>query len=159
MFEHVGKAMLPTFFQKAWHLLRPGGVFLNHGIALGKPRPPGRTSFSRRYVFPDGELVLLSTSLQIAEPIGFEIRDVESLREHYALTLSHWLKRLDARHEEVRLCTDETTYRIWRIYMAGAADGFRTGLYNVYQTIFVKPNHGQSGLPLTRADWYVDKKS
>ena len=86
MFEHVGEALLPTYFQQAWHLLRPGGVFLNHGIASNTTLPLQHgPTFSSKYVFPDGELVPISSTLQAAEKCGFEVRDVESLREHYAL--------------------------------------------------------------------------
>jgi cyclopropane-fatty-acyl-phospholipid synthase len=154
MFEHVGEKKLAEYFQQAWRLLRPGGVFLNHGIALGGPRP-GRTAFARRYVFPDGDIVPLTTTLPIVASVGFEIRDVESLREHYALTLSRWIERLEAHHEEACQATDEATYRTWRLYMAGAAEGFQGGVYNIYQTLLVKPDHGRSGLSLTRADWYA----
>jgi cyclopropane-fatty-acyl-phospholipid synthase len=154
MIEHVGQKKLTEYFRQAWRLLRPGGVFLNHGIALGGPRP-SRTTFARRYVFPDGEIVPLTTSLLSATSCGFEIRDVESLREHYALTLARWVERLEARHDKARQATDEATYRTLPLYMAGASEGFQSGIYNIYQTLLVKPDHGRSGLPLTRADWYV----
>ncbi len=155
MFEHVGEALLPTYFEQAWRVLRPGGVFLNHGIA----RPMAVTalskdSFALHYVFPDGELVPISTTLRIAEASGFEVRDVESLREHYMLTLRHWVRRLEARADEARRLTSDVTYRIWRLYMSGAAHGFRVGTSNIYQALLAKPAHGESGLPLTRADWY-----
>ncbi len=154
MFEHVGEALLPEYFRQAWDLLRPGGVFLNHGIAYSAIYRRRGPSFTDRYVFPGGELVPLSTSLRAAELSGFEVRDVESLREHYGLTLHHWVRRLEAHAEEARRITDDTTYRIWRIYMAGSAHGLRSGRLNLYQTLFAKPLHGQSGLPLTRDDWY-----
>jgi len=83
MFEHVGAALLPPYFHLAWRLLKPGGVFLNHGIAnTVADRPPPGPSFSDTYVFPDGELVPISTTLRAAEEAGFKVRDVESLREH-----------------------------------------------------------------------------
>jgi cyclopropane-fatty-acyl-phospholipid synthase len=155
MFEHVGGKMLPIYFQKAYSLLRPGGVFFNHGIALsgweGKPRGQ---AFSQRYVFPDGELKPIHITLKAAEQTRLEVRDVESLREHYMLTVKNWLSRLEARAEEARKLTNETTYRIWRFYLAGAYDGFRAVRINLYQTLLVKPDRGISGLPLTRADWY-----
>jgi len=190
MFEHVGESMLPEYFTLAWRLLRPGGIFLNHGIACrpclslpvrqaggrprkirGRPRQSpdwsgqirGRQanepvrqgpSFSDRYVFPDGELVPISTTARIAEMIGFEVRDVESLREHYALTLRHWVRRLEAQHDNARRITDEVTYRVWRLHMSGSADGFHTGRLNVYQMLLAKADRGESSLPLTRADWY-----
>jgi cyclopropane-fatty-acyl-phospholipid synthase len=155
MFEHVGGKMLPVYFQKAHSLLRPGGVFLNHGIALsGWERKPRGQPFSQRYVFPDGELKPIHATLKAAEQARLEVRDVESLREHYILTLQNWLRRLEENAEEARRLTNETTYRIWRLYMAGSADGFRATRGNIYQTLLVKPDRGVSGLPLTRTDWY-----
>jgi cyclopropane-fatty-acyl-phospholipid synthase len=156
MFEHVGEVQLPLYFAGARRLLRPRGVFLNHGIAAPRsesdPRPP---SFSERYVFPDGELQPIHTTLQAAAESGFEVRDVESLREHYALTLRHWIRRLEAHHDEAVRCTDEPTFRVWRLFMSGSAYGFATGRHNVYQALLVNSENGNSGLPLTREDWYL----
>ena len=156
MFEHVGAAMLPKYFQKAYQLLKPGGVFLNHGIANRATEKPAKgPSFSDVYVFPDGELVPIHVTLKAAEETGFEVRDVESLREHYALTLRHWVRRLEANHIQALQYVDEPTYRVWRLFMSGSAHGFTSGRLNVYQTLLVKPGEkGQSGLPLTRDDWY-----
>jgi cyclopropane-fatty-acyl-phospholipid synthase len=157
MFEHVGERNLPSYFRRAGALLKPGGVFLNHGIALrGAERWNRGRTFSNAYVFPDGELVPLHVTLEAAELSGFEVRDVESLREHYALTLRHWVRRLEARHEEALRFVSEPTYRVWRLYMSGSVHGFSSGRLNVYQTLLVKPGEGgASGLPLTRMDWYV----
>jgi cyclopropane-fatty-acyl-phospholipid synthase len=155
MFEQIGGEMLPVYFQKAHSLLRPGGVFLNHGISMSSwVRHQRNLAFSQRYVFPDGELTPIHTTLQAAEQANLEVRDVESLREHYILTLQNWVRRLEAHAEKARKLTNETAYRIWRIYMAGAADGFRAARLNLYQTLLVKPDRGVSGLPMTRVDWY-----
>ena len=154
MFEHVGETLLPEYFRVAWNLLRPGGVFLNQGIAYSATYHRRGPSFTDRYVFPDGELLPISTSLREAELGGFELKDVESLREHYTLTLHHWLQRLEAHQDEARRITDDTTYRIWRLYMAGSINAFRSGRLNIYQSLFSKSLHGHSGLPLMRADWY-----
>ncbi|MDP2208558.1 MAG: cyclopropane-fatty-acyl-phospholipid synthase family protein [Bacteroidota bacterium] len=156
MFEHVGESKLPEYFERAWRLLRQGGVFLNHGIASGFNQPKiNNASFSERYIFPDSQLLPISTSLRVAESSGFKVRDVENLREHYMLTLRNWRRRLEAHHEEASRLTDEPTYRIWRLSQAGSAYGFQTGRHNIYQALFVKPVQGESKLPLTRADWYV----
>jgi cyclopropane-fatty-acyl-phospholipid synthase len=156
MFEHVGEALLPTYFQQAWRLLRPGGVFLNHGIATVISDPPPRDSaFNQRYVFPDGALVPISTTLRIAEESGFEVRDVEGLREHYALTLRQWVRRLESHAEEARRLTSDVTYRIWRIYMSASNHAFQTRAANIYQSLLSKPDRGNSHLPLTRAGWYA----
>ena len=157
MFEHVGKALLPTYFRLAYALLEPGGVFLNHGIAnTVADQPVNGPTFSDTYVFPDGELVPISTTARAAEEAGFEVRDVESLREHYALTLRHWVRRLEANYEQALADVDEPIYRVWRLFMSGSAHGFTVGRLNLYQTLLVKPDRdGHSGLPLTRAAWYA----
>jgi cyclopropane-fatty-acyl-phospholipid synthase len=157
MFEHVGEARFPEYFHRAWDLLRPGGVFLNHGIAQSATYHRRGPSFTDHYVFPGGDLVPINSSLRAAELTGFEVRDVESLREHYALTLHHWVRRLESHATEARRITSDTTYRIWRLYMAGSAHAFRSGRLNVYQTLLSKPSLGRSDLPLTRDDWYPTK--
>ena len=155
MFEHVGEARLPDYFSRAYRLLRPGGAFMNHGISRNPNVPVRRgPTFISRHVFPDGELVPIGITLRAAEGSGFEVRDVESLREHYALTLGQWVRRLEDNADEARRIVDETTYRVWRLYMAGSVHGFRTGRINVYQALLIRPDRGESGLPLTRADWY-----
>jgi cyclopropane fatty-acyl-phospholipid synthase-like methyltransferase len=110
--------------------------------------------FIDKYVFPDGELVPLNVTVGAAESAKFEVRDVESLREHYALTLRQWVRRLESRAERARRIVGETTYRVWRLYMAGSAHAFTTGRLNLYQVLLSKPAHGESHLPLTREDWY-----
>ncbi len=156
MFEHVGEKLLPIYFRRALQLLRPGGVFLNHGIASETAlQMQQRESFVSTYVFPDGELVPISSTLRAAERSGFEVRDVESLREHYVLTLRHWLQRLEAHADEARKLTSDITYRIWRLYIAGSAYSFQVGRNNIYQALLAKSEQGESRLPLTRADWYA----
>jgi cyclopropane-fatty-acyl-phospholipid synthase len=164
MFEHVGRARLDEYFRQAYRLLKPRGVFLNHGIAAnGTSRPSNRLtrfaapqSFVDHYVFPDGELVPIHDALEFAERAGFEVRDVESWREHYARTLRHWVSRLEAHYNDARRVVDERTYRVWRLYMAASAHAFDSAMVNVYQAVLGKPDaHGVSGLPWTREDWYA----
>jgi len=85
---------------------------------------------------------------------GFEIRDVENLREHYVLTLENWVRRLEVSRESALSLVGEVSYRIFRLYMAGATLGFRYGTYALNQVLVAKPNDGVASLPLTRADWY-----
>ena len=156
MFEHVAREALPAYFETCMRLLKPGGVFLNHGI--GEPPNVAQRrggSFTMAYVFPDCELVPISTSLAAAEGAGFEVRDVESLREHYVLTARAWRRRLEAARDEALELVDEVTYRTWRLAMAGCAYGFATHRLNVWQSLLGKPERGRSGLPLTREDWYA----
>jgi cyclopropane-fatty-acyl-phospholipid synthase len=154
MFEHVGLRNLPQYFSIARQLLRPGGLFLNHGIARSPSAAERRDSFIDQYVFPDGKLVTLTQVIQAAESAGLEVRDVENLREHYELTLRHWVEGL--RHNAAKLLAwvAEPTYRIWQLYMAGSAAAFRRGDIAVYQVLLSRLDHGKSRLPLVREDWY-----
>jgi cyclopropane-fatty-acyl-phospholipid synthase len=157
MFEHVAPDALEDYFRHARRQLRAGGVFLAHGIA-GSPTAPPRSgpTFLDSYVFPDHGVVPVSTMLTAAERAGFEPRDLESLREHYALTLRRWRERLEARRDEAVRVTDEAVYRIWRLMFAGSAYRFDKGHANVYQALLGKPDaHGATRVPLSRADWYV----
>jgi len=155
MVEHVGEDMLPQYFAKAFKLLRPGGVFLNHGIARASlAQAHNGPTFIDRYVFPDGDIAPIESVLREAGLGGFEVRDVENLREHYVLTLRHWVRNLENHAGQARQAADESTYRTWRLYMAGSAHFFETGRLNVYQSLLAKSTDGNSGLPLTREDWY-----
>ncbi|MGH9598705.1 MAG: class I SAM-dependent methyltransferase [Terracidiphilus sp.] len=154
MFEHVGLRNLPLYFRIARRLLRPGGLFLNHAIARSPLSPIPPNSFIGRYVFPDGQLVTLSQALNAAEAQGFEVRDVENLREHYELTLRRWVKGLQENADALLGLVSKTTYRIWLLYMAGSAAAFRRGDIAIYQTLLSRPEKGNSRLPLTREDLY-----
>jgi cyclopropane-fatty-acyl-phospholipid synthase len=167
MFEHVGRAKLGVYFNQAYRLLKPGGLFLNHGIVVVAPNIlPGlaarvtsvfwrSNSFMQRYVFPDGELVRPYEALRSAENAGFETRDVESLREHYPLTLRHWRRRLEAQHEQAVQLVGKATYRTWRFYMGCVAWAFNAGRIGVSQMLFCKQlPDGSSNLPFNRADVY-----
>lgn len=156
MAEHVGSEHLRAYFDKAFSLLKPGGVFLNHAIGEGvRARPTRGGSFIQDYVFPDSDLQRIPFVLSAAEASGFEVRDLENLREHYTLTLRHWVHRLESAREAARKFVDDVTLRVWRLYMAGSAHGFDRGRLAVYQTLLSKPDpRGNSRLPLTRSDWY-----
>ena len=167
MCEHVGHARLPGYFAAAWNALRPGGLFLNHCIVSGQDPMGGRRRslrkllwregrFTDRHVFPDGQLPVLGPMLEVAEAQGFETRDVESLREHYALTLRHWVRRLEAAREEAIGLTSPGTYRTWRIYMANSARQFAAGRMGLAQALLARCDaRGLAGVPATRADLYV----
>src|SRR5262249_22206875 len=147
---HVGESMLPVYSRQAWQLLKPGGVFLNHVIALhiGDPLPVG-LPFNYLYIFPDGQLEPISTTLRVAEATGFELRDVECLREHYILRGRHWEGRLITQADKVRQRTSEFTYRVYRLSLAAAIFGFVIAQPTISQSLLVKPQDGRSGLPLT----------
>jgi cyclopropane-fatty-acyl-phospholipid synthase len=159
MVEHVGEINLVEYFRRVFRSLRPGGLFLNVGIGAPQLRVTHQhAAFGDLYVFPDGEVPPIGTIAQSAESAGLEVRDVENLREHYALTLRHWVRRMEQNAEQARRLVDEVTYRIWRLHMAGSAYFFQSGKLNLYQTLLVKNDRGKSGLPLTRADGYAKQE-
>ncbi len=154
MFEHIGVANFSRYFGIIKKVLKPGGLFLNHGITndTGWQDTP-ITRFMNRYVFPDGELARISEVEDAMEKAGFEIIDVEGLRRHYALTLRHWVEALERHHEQAVAMVGEATYRLWRLYMAGCAYFFDEGSTNVYQ-VLVAPACQPLATPLRRDDLY-----
>ncbi|HVX38604.1 MAG TPA: cyclopropane-fatty-acyl-phospholipid synthase family protein [Gemmatimonadaceae bacterium] len=169
MIEHVGEGRLDEYFDAAFHALRPGGLFLNHGIVSVEAARPSskmdavwarlwkRGAFIDRYVFPDGELVPIATVIAAAERNGFELRDAENLREHYVTTLRHWVDRLEHHDAEARALVGEVTYRVWRLYMAASAYAFDTGRIGIVQSLLAKVDeHGNTSAPRSRADLYLN---
>lgn len=153
MFEHVGRERLAEYFSHLRELLRPRGRLLNHGISKPpEPRRRRRSTFVNRYVFPDGELHEVGTVISLMQELGFEVRDVESLREHYALTLRLWVANLEAARDEAVRLVGEGRYRVWRLYMAASARMMEAGRLQVHQVLAVRPQAGASGLPLRRGD-------
>ena len=167
MVEHVGVDHLPGYFRSVYQALKPGGLFLNHGIvSMEAALPLGwrkrlerklwrRDAFIDQYVFPDGKLGPLQAVIGAAEAAGFETRDAESLREHYALTLDQWISRLRRNQEIATALVGDTTYRVWRLYMTASSRAFSAAQLNVVQTLLSKPRDGRASLPLTRRDLYV----
>jgi len=155
MFEHVGRARLALYFRRLYELLRPGGRLLNHGIS----RPPGRRprfarrGFVDRYVFPDGELHEVGSVVSAIQHAGLEARHLESLRDHYAVTLRHWVENLESRWEEAVTEAGAARARIWRLYMAGSVLGFEAGRLQVHQVLAVRADRGLSGMPLRPGSW------
>ncbi|HEY3112972.1 MAG TPA: cyclopropane-fatty-acyl-phospholipid synthase family protein [Gemmatimonadaceae bacterium] len=169
MVEHVGLSNLPVYFASAFRALKPGGLFLNHGIvSLREARPKSvrekifkklwkADAFIDTYVFPDGKLTAAHDVVSAAEASGFEVRDVESLREHYAITLRHWVKSLEEKSRDAMALVGNHTFRVWRLYMAASANAFATAGINVIQTLLAKPDaQGHSNIPLTRDDLYAE---
>jgi cyclopropane-fatty-acyl-phospholipid synthase len=169
MIEHVGISHLTTYFESAFRALKPGGLFLNHGIvSLGEARPKSvrekifrkfwrADAFIDTYVFPDGKLTATDDVISAAEASGFEVRDVESLREHYAMTLRHWVRSLEEKSSDALSLVGNHTFRVWRLYMAASANAFTTAAINVIQTLLAKPDaRGHSNIPLTREDLYSE---
>ncbi len=155
MFEHVGRRRLPEYFGAVRDMLRERGLFMNHGITAAdvdqRPVGSGVGDFISRHVFPHGELPHLHVAVREMAAQGFEVADVESLRPHYALTLAHWSRRLDAQLDSARALVGERKLRTWRAYLAGCSHGFARGWMNVYQVLASKQTEpGPTGLPLTR---------
>ena len=151
MVEHVGGKELDKYFRKLRAVLAPGGQILNHGIVT-RDRHVRRITptFMNTYVFPDGELLPVDMVGGAAEESGLELRDAESLRASYALTLRHWLANLERNRDAAIGAADERTYRIWRLYLAASAVAFERAAISVYQLLLSDParawTFGRSGL-------------
>lgn len=161
MAEHVGGEKLQSYFQGSWERLRVGGLMLNHAISQGPPRSERISNkvisgkFLERYVFPDHEIVPIWKSLRAAEEVGFEVRDVESWREHYAQTLRHWARNLEDNWQAAVAEVGVERARVTRLFLSATAYQFAYGHVSIHQSLLAKPNaQGQVTLPPSRADLY-----
>ncbi|MFD4565250.1 class I SAM-dependent methyltransferase [Streptomyces sp. NPDC058467] len=158
MAEHVGSERYLEYAGVLFRLLKPGGRLLNHQIG----RPPRRDEsaysvdeFIDAYVFPDGELAPIGTTVTQLERAGFEVRDVESIREHYALTLRRWVANLEAQWARAVQLTSPGRARVWRLYMAASAVAFERNRIGVNQVLAIRTPEasGASGMPLRARTW------
>ena len=174
MSEHVGRRGLDGYVDRLYSLLRPGGRLLNH--AIGRPvadgnAPRSRTTaaarqvkvalglrgpsrihspFIERYVFPDGELHEAGTMVSLLQARGFEVRHLESLREHYALTLRRWIANLESHWDDAVAAAGEARARVWRLYMAGSAVGFERHNLEIHQVLAVRPGRRRQPVRASR---------
>ena len=160
MFEHVGVNYLQSYFSKINALLKDGGLVLNHGITSTDPDsgacPLGAANFIEKYVFPNGELPHVSQVLKDMQSAGLEALDVECLRRHYSRTLALWSENYEAQSQTIRAMVSETTYRVWRIYLAGCAQAFAQNWVSIYQVLACKGGTGEAlnPTPWSRAYMY-----
>lgn len=171
MFEHVGSANLPEYFDTIYSMLKPGGLALVHGITAGGVRNvelgAGMGDFINRYIFPGGELMHVSRVLHDLAASGLEMVDTENLRPHYARTLWAWSDALEVRLGEAQTILqahyDEQkaakALRAYRLYLAGSAMGFEHGWIALHQMLCSRPDGdmhsgvmvgAQSGYPFNR---------
>ncbi len=157
MSEHVGRSRLVDYAQTLFDQLAPGGRLLNHAIASVRALPPSsrpEPGFIQSYIFPDGEVVPLSTTLDAIERVGFEVRDSEALREHYGRTLRAWVGNLRPHWPQAVDLVGEARARTWLLYLAACALAFEYGNITIHQVLAVKQaDHGASRVPPTREEW------
>ncbi|POX38262.1 SAM-dependent methyltransferase [Streptomyces sp. Ru73] len=157
MAEHVGRARYAEYAADLYALLKSGGRLLNHQIArrpLADEDSYHVDEFIDRYVFPDGELAPVGRTVAQLEEAGFEVRDVEAIREHYALTLRQWVANLERHWDRAVRLTTPGRARVWRLYMAASALSFERNRIGVNQVLAVRtPESGASGMPLRAREW------
>jgi cyclopropane-fatty-acyl-phospholipid synthase len=158
MSEHVGGSQLTTYARALMDLLAPEGRLLNHAIAsvrsLPAPSTKDRPGFIDRYVFPDGQVLPLSATLDALERAGFEVRDVEALREHYGLTLRAWVDNLRDHWDTALAFVPASRARTWLLYLVACALAFDHGNLTVHQVVAVRQgDRARSGIPRTRREW------
>jgi len=162
MSEHIGIANYPKYFGKIGSMLHDRGVMLNHAIARSS-KPTKRAAakirperqFILKYIFPGSELTPVGMTTDYLEQSGFEVHDVESWREHYALTLRFWCQRLSANKEAAIEMVGSERYRLWVAYLAGGSGGFANGSIKIFQVVATKrASKGASGMPPTREHLY-----
>jgi cyclopropane-fatty-acyl-phospholipid synthase len=146
LLEHVGTPHYPQFYQHTHRLLKPDGVMFSH--CCGRAKQPGATdAWTRKYIFPGGYIPALSELVTQSEKAGWQVMDVEAMRFHYSHTLEEWYNRTVMHKDEIVELYDETFYRMWQFYLAGAEQSFRHGNMVNWQIVYVKD---RAAIPMTR---------
>jgi cyclopropane-fatty-acyl-phospholipid synthase len=161
MYEHVGSANYPTYFQTVYRVLKPGGLFLNHSIAMRsrdyeqvQKKKIQALVVAERYIFPGGALDHLGMTVANLERYGFEVHDVEAWREHYERTTRHWHDRLSVNRAAAEREVGSVKTRLWILYLGLSSIAFARGSFGIFQTLTSKRTRGPSGLPPTREYLY-----
>lgn len=158
--EHAGKHQLKDVVAAHARFLKPGGLGVLHFIShVGQFETE---FFIRKHVFPGGWIPSLADTLLAMEECGLEVIDIENLRRHYVLTLDAWAERFDRNWEHIRKLDprkfDERFRRIWRTYLIGSAEMFRSAAAqtHLFQIVFSKGNVNEQTYPMSRAFLYRD---
>ncbi len=152
MLEHVGTQYYRELGRIIGRSLKKGGRGLIHSIGRNKAEP--MNPWIERRIFPGAYPPTLREMMEIFEPFGFSVLDVENLRLHYAKTLEHWLGRFERSSDRIRTMFDEKFVRAWRLYLAGSIAAFAAGNLQLFQVVFAHPN--KNDLPWTRAHLYSE---
>ncbi len=166
LLEHIGVANFSDYFGQVHSMLRDRGILLNHALARSSKKSKRQARKIRperklllKYIFPGSELTSVGYTQDRMEQHGFEVHDVEALREHYALTCRAWCQRLSANEEKAIKLVGYERYRMWVAYLAGASIGLQAGSIKIYQIVATKKvGKGRSGLPPTRGDLYLNQR-
>jgi cyclopropane-fatty-acyl-phospholipid synthase len=142
MVEHVGEHNIDLYARQLAALLRPDGRLLGHGIArLRADIPEQAGAFTQRFVFPDGVPLQLSRTQLALERAGLVTEHVEGFGQDYYDTLGHWIERLDVNRAQAERLVGPERLRVWRLYLRGARNIFKTQYVSIYQTL-ARPRSG-----------------
>ena len=151
MLEHVGRGQYDVMGEVIKRCLRGNGFGLVHSI--GRNRPGLMNSWIEKRIFPGAYPPSLKEMMDIFEPNGLSVLDVENIRLHYAKTLEHWLARFNQHEETIRDMFDDNFVRAWRLYLAGSIAAFTTGELQLFQVLFSPEMNNE--LPWSRAHMYT----
>jgi cyclopropane-fatty-acyl-phospholipid synthase len=147
MLEHVGRDNYRELGEVIDRTLSKEGLGLIHSIGQDVAEP--MSAWAEKRIFPGSYLPTVREMMEIFEPSGFSVLDLENLRPHYARTLEHWLTRFEANAAQVTQMFDENFVRAWRLYLSSSIASFSTGSLQLYQVLFSR--RGNNRLPWTRA--------
>lgn len=150
MLEHVGPKRYPALSAVIDRCLTPAGRGLIHTI--GTNRPALINAWIERRIFPGAHPPSLGEMMDLFEPYGFSVLDVENIRLHYAKTIQHWLRRFEAASDQIKTMFDEEFVRTWRFYLAASETSFTTGHLQLFQVVFSRSRSNQ--IPWTREYLY-----
>lgn len=136
MLEHVGKNQINSYFKKVYELLNEKSLSLVHAIT--DINDGGTDAWINKYIFPEGYIPGIKEIINSIAKNNFMIKDVESLRQHYAKTLEYWAKNFETSIEEIKKIKNEKFIRMWRLYLNSCSASFNVGNIDIHQILFSK---------------------
>jgi cyclopropane-fatty-acyl-phospholipid synthase len=151
MLEHVGPECYRTLGGVIGRVLARDGRGLIHSI--GRPRGQRLNRWTEQRVFPGAHPPTLREMMEIFEPNGLAVLDVENLRRHYALTARHLLARFRAARPRIEALVGPERTRTFELYLAGTVASFEAETIELFQVVFNRV--GSDRFPWTRAHLYT----
>jgi len=134
--EHIGYKNYRGFMETVNRVLKPGGLFLLHGIASNKSSKI-TDPWKDRHIFPNSMLPSANQLTAAMEKI-FVIEDWHSFGPDYDKTLMAWDGNFEKHWPEFNAKSGDRFYRMWKYYLLSCAGAFRARSIQLWQIVLSK---------------------
>ncbi|MDB5394086.1 MAG: SAM-dependent methyltransferase [Rhodospirillales bacterium] len=150
MLEAVGQEYWPTYFDTLKARLTDDGIAVLQVITIAKARYASYqqgVDFIQRYIFPGGMLPSDEIIRVEIDRAGFELRELKTFGDSYALTLADWNRRFQDAWTTIRTFGFDKRFKhMWEYYLSYCEAGFRSGILDVGLYVIGRPSAGSTAI-------------